>query len=345
MAKKMHTATIIDVAQKAGVSQATTSRVLSGKGYASEETRKKVTRAADELHYKPHALARSLAQNATNSTIGLIITDIVNPFYSYLADGVLDCAMQYGYHVIVLATDEEPSLEKACIDVLTEERVAGIIAVPTGRNHEHWREALDIGLEIVLVDRDVSNLSNSDVILVDNYKGAYSAVSYLISLGHQRIGMLTGPLTTTTGRERLAGYRRALEDAHIPLEEGLIQFTSFKREDGTRAAQQLLSLSKPPTSFFAANNILAEAAYFEIQKVGFKVPEDISILMFDDVPWASLVSPQITVVSQPTHTLGYMSVDLLNRRLTHKDQGPTKRTKVVLEPELIIRGSCAAPRK
>jgi LacI family transcriptional regulator len=172
-------ATIMDVAKISDVSQATVSRVLSRTGYASEETRKKVIEAAKELHYKPHGLARHLAQSV-NSTIGLIITDITNPFYSYLADGVLDCARQLGYHVIVLATDEEPSLEKECLEVLMEERVAGIVAIPTGRNHSLWQEAIDLGLELVLVDRDLANLPNSDVILVNNSKGAYDAVSYLV---------------------------------------------------------------------------------------------------------------------------------------------------------------------
>jgi len=342
-ASTKYTATIMDVAKKSGVSQATVSRVLSGSGYASEDTRNKVVEAAKELHYKPHGLARRLARSV-NTTIGLIITDMINPFYSYLADGVLDCARQLGYHVIVSATDEEPDLEKACLDVLMEERVAGIIAVPTGRNHNYWQEALDLGLELVLVDRDLPNLSNSDVILVNNFKGAFEAVSYLISLGHRRIGIITGPLSTTTGRDRLEGYLHALENANIPSEDCLIQLTSYKKEDGATAIQNLLSLPEPPTSLFAANNILAEAAFFGIRDLGLQVPDQMSIVMFDDVPWASLVNPQITVVSQPVYKIGYMSVELLHHRLTNNESRPIRRSVVVLEPELVLRGSCAPPR-
>ncbi len=343
-ASTKYTATITDVAKKSGVSQATVSRVLSGSGYASEDTRNKVVEAAKELHYKPHGLARRLAQSV-NTTIGLIITDMINPFYAYLADGVLDCARQLGYQVIVSATDEEPDLEKACLDVLMEERVAGIIAIPTGRNHNYWQEALDLGLELVLVDRDLPNLSDLDVILVNNYKGAFEAVSYLISLGHRRIGIITGPLSTTTGRDRLEGYLRALEIANIPSDDCLIQLTSFKKEDGVTAIHNLLSLPEPPTALFAANNILAEAAFFGIRDVGLQVPDQISIIMFDDVPWASLVNPPITVVSQPVYKIGYMSVELLNHRLINKEARPLRRSIVVLEPELVLRGSCAPPRR
>jgi len=340
---KKHGVTITDVAKMAGVSQTTVSRVLNGSGYASEDTHRRVTKVAEELHYKPHGLARSLAQNA-NKTIGLVITDIINPFYSYLASGVLDCSRQLGFHVIVLSTNEESKLEKECLELLMEERVTGIIAVPTGRNHDYWQEALDLGLELVLVDRDVPNLPNSDLLLINNSKGAFDAVSYLISLGHSRIGIITGPLDTTTGRERLEGYQHALSVAKIPVEDSLVQSIGFKREDGKQAIQNLLSRPDPPTAVFAANNILAEAAFFEIREKSLRVPEDISIVMFDDVPWASLINPPVTVVSQPMHTLGYMSVEMLNRRLIDMGPRPVKRVKVVLEPELVIRGSCAPAR-
>jgi len=336
--------TIKDVAAKAGVSVGTVSRVLSGRGYASDESRRKVLRAVKELGYRPHGLARSLKLQRTD-TVGLLITDVVNPFYSLLAAGVLECARKLGYHVIVSATDEEPELEREYLEVLMEERAAGVIAVPTGKNVRCWKEAVELGTEVVLVDREVNGFAEADVVLVDNVKGAQDAVSYLIGLGHRRIGIITGPLETTTGAGRLEGYRRAHQEAGLPIDESLVEVVSFKRESGIHAAQRLLSLPDPPTAFFAGNNALGEAALTVIRERGLSIPADISLIMFDDVPWACHTSPRLTVVNQPTHDLGYIGMEVLDRRLRALEEGTEiARQKTILMPELIVRESCAEPR-
>jgi LacI family transcriptional regulator len=341
MAKDIRKAvTIKDVAAQSGVSVATASRAISGRGYVSAQTRTKVLQAVQELGYKPSAAARSLKLQRTN-TIGLMIADVVNPFYSYLADGVLDCARRMGYHVILCATDEDPAMEREYLEVLMEKRVDGIIAVPTGQNLRLWREAIHLGAELVLVDREVSGLSDVVIVLVDNVKGAYEATTYLIRLGHRRIGIICGPTSTTTGKGRLQGYCDAYREAQLSVDQNLVQVGTFKRESGFHAAQRLLDMSPRPTAIFAANNVLGEATMFAIRERGLIIPDDVSLVLFDDVPWASLTSPALTAVAQPTHSLGFLSMELLVQRLEKANKAGRAPLKTVLQPEFVVRKSCA----
>jgi LacI family transcriptional regulator len=335
--------TIRDVAQRAGVSIAAVSRALNGSGYVSTEIKQRVQEAALALRYRPHDSARGLKLQRTN-TIGLVIADITNPFYSELAAGVLSSAKKWGYHVILAAMDEEPATEEEYLNVLMEKRVDGILAVATGQNQRAWRDVIDLGIKVVLVDRKVASLPEADVVLVDNAKGSCEAISYLLRLGHRRIGILSGPTSLTTGQGRLQGYAEAHEDAHLSVDPQLVQQVSFKRESGIEAVDQLLALPEPPSAIFAANNLLGEMAMFAIRAHGLRMPEDISLLMFDDVPWASLTTPQITVVAQPISHLGSCAVEQLILRLQNPAATVQEARTVVLESELIMRESCAPPR-
>ncbi len=335
--------TLRDVAALAGVSLATTSRALSGHGYVSSEVKERVQLAARELGYKRNARAGSLRLQRTN-TVGLMIADIVNPFYAYLANGVLDCAKRSGYHVILCAHNEDPAMEREYLEVLMQERVDGIVAIPSGQNLSLWREAIGLGTRLVFVDREVAGISSADIILVDNVRGAYDAVTYLIGLGHQRIAIISGPISTTTGKGRLQGYHKALEDSQIPIDQDLMQIGTFMRESGHQAAHRLLSMGEPPTAIFAANNVLAEATLFVLRERGLRIPGDISLILFDDVPWASLTTPRISAVAQPEHSLGFVGMERLIQRLQETDEAEYPPTKIMLQPELIIRESCAPPR-
>jgi LacI family transcriptional regulator len=334
--------TIREVATRAKVSVATASRALNGGGYASEETRQRVNLAARELGYKPNAAARSLKLQRTK-TVGLMVADVINPFYSYLADGVLACAKRHGYHVILSATNEDPVMEREYLEVLMENRVDGIITVPTGHNLKVWREAIDLGTKLVLVDREIAGLPNVDAVLVDNARGAREATSYLLGLGHRRIAIINGPTTTTTGKGRLQGYLDALAAAGISSDPALVQLGSFRRESGFDAVKRLLALEQPPTAIFATNNVLGEAAMFALREHGMKIPDAVSLLMFDDVPWASLSSPRLTVVTQPTYDLGFTSMERLFQRLQEARPSQRGPQKAVLQPALIMRDSCAPP--
>jgi LacI family transcriptional regulator len=339
--REKKTVTIVDVAEKAGVSIATASRALSGRGYASEEVRERTRQAARQLNYRMNASARNLKIQHTN-TIGLLVTEVMNPFYSYLADGVLTCAKQLGYHVMVCATGEDPEQEREYLKVLMEQRVDGIIAVPTGHNHKLWSEVLDLNTRLIMVDREIPGISNVDTVLVDNIQGTFSAIEYLISIGHRHIGIIRGSSSTTTGRDRVQGYLDAHKAAGIPVNPDYLQGVSYSRESGQQAVEMLLALPQPPTAIFASSGILGEVTLSVIRAKGLRIPDDISFVMFDDVPWAALNTPSITVVSQPTHSLGYMSLKLLHQRL-EETEGDTFQApmKVVMKPELILRESCS----
>lgn len=297
-------------------------------------------RAARELGYRPHAVARSLRMQRTN-TLGLLIGDIINPFYAHLADGVLDCAQQSGYHVILSAHGENPALEKEYLEVLVQQRVDGIVAVATGQNLDLWREAQRLGTRLVFVDRRLQEFPDSDSFLVDNVKGAHDMVRYMTGLGHRRIGIIIGPPLTTTGEGRLQGYYDALEQAGVAIDRDLVRICTFRRESGRQAAGELLSMDKPPTAIFAANNVLGEAALFVIREKGLRIPEEISLGIFDDVPWASLTAPPITAVAQPAFQLGHLSAERLISRLEEEDSAAPPAC-VTLDPKLIVRQSCRA---
>ena len=334
--------TIRDVAQRAGVSIAAVSRALNQSGYVSNEIKQRVREAVQELHYRPHDSARGLKLQRTN-TIGLVIADITNPFYAELAAGVLSSAKKWGYHVILAAMDEDPAQEEEYLNVLMEKRVDGILAVATGQNSRLWREAIDLGIKVVLVDRKIASLPDADAVLLDNVKGGYDATAYLIALGHRRIGIISGPLSTTTGQGRLHGYYKALEEATLPIDPELVQTVSFKRRSAIQAVEQLLALRKPPTAMFASINLLGETTLFTLREHGIQIPKDISLVMFDDVPWASLIMPSLTVVAQPIALLGKHAVEQLMQRLHHPDVPIFEGRTIVLEPELMIRESCAPP--
>ena len=339
MISKQKTSTMKEVAAKANVSLATVSRVISGNGYVSKEVRTKVLKAVQDLGYTPNELARNLKLNRTD-TVGLMITDIVNPFYSVLAAGVLDCARENGLHTILCATDEDPNLEKEYLDVLIKQRAAGIIAVPTGENVDIWCRAYEMGVKLVLLDRELPGVEEADIFLVDNVKGSMDAVRYLIQLGHHRIGIISGPLSTTTGKGRLDGYLLALREANIEIDNDLVEVVTFKGESGLVATKKLLSLPNRPTAIYATNNVLGESSLNVIREMDLKIPDEVSLIIFDDVPWASLVNPSVTAVAQPTYELGYLGMELVSQKLKNQNESINIPRRSILIPKLMIRNSC-----
>jgi LacI family transcriptional regulator len=337
--------TIHDVADKAGVSVATASRVINRKGYYSKTAKSRVERSARQLGYRVHGVARSLKRQQSRM-IGLMIADILNPFYATLADGVMSRASELGYKMILSATSEDSKTEHEYIQVLLEERVAGILAVPTSNSEVYWQEAVDFGTPVVFVDRELSPSLRVDAVLVDNEGGGFEATRCLIRLGHARIGLIDGPTSLMTGRQRLEGYRRAHVEAGLATDADMIELVSFKGQYGYDATKKLMSRPAPPTAIFAANNVLGEGAFFAIKDLGLSIPEDVSLVMFDDVPWCRLVVPPVTAVKQPAFDVGYQGMDILGRRLgEQRDKTKMETRRLVLPTELLIRGSCSHPRQ
>lgn len=332
--------TIADVAARAGVSAPHAARVLSGKGYASADVRARVLQAADELDYVPNHLARSLRSRRTN-TIGLVISDVENPFYSQVAKSVETEAKAKGFHVVLCNSGDDVREERQYLALLEGIRVDGVILTPAPGRNAALKRLVQSGTAVVQLDRTVGALK-TDAVLVDNEAGAAAAVEHLVAHGHERIGILGGPSNITTGKRRLDGFVHALEAHGIEAHPELVRVGSFLRDNAIEDARALLDAEPAPTAIFATNNILAEACMLVLVERGMRVPEEISLAAFDDTPWMELVNPPVTTVRQPTAAMARVAVELLSGRLERNgSDGP--RT-VTFDPELVVRGSVARIR-
>lgn len=347
-----------DVASRAGVSIATVSHVINGTRYVSDETRGKVLDAIGALNYRPNAIARGLVTNSTHK-IGLVISDITNPFFTAVARGVEDVASSHRYNTIFCNTDEDPERETAYLDLLAAQQVDGVIITPTGIANDTLAGLATADIPIVQLDRSSPGIE-APLVAVNNEEGAYDAIRYLIGLGHQRIAYLMGIDAVSTQIERLNGYRRALHEAGLPLDEALVvqadprfygidpALTGSSARAALRhrvmpsAYDALLSLlvsEQRPSAIFVANNQLTLGTLYALKTCGLRCPEDISLVSFDDHDWAPLFSPPLTVVRQPTYRLGQTAAHLLMQMI----KGESVETPAPLAVELVIRASCAAP--
>lgn len=329
--------TVKDVAKKANVSVATAARVLGGYGSTSEAARSRVLESARLLGYTPNAIARSMVKQRTN-TVGLIIPDICNSFFTALARGVEDVMQRSGYRIVLCNTDEVPEHEYAYINELIQRRIDGLILASAAASADHLPKG-SIGL--VLVDRQIPG-AQGDVVRVDNEYGAYIGVKHLLQLGHKRIGIVVGPETAYTTQARLAGYRNALCQAGIAYDPQLVHSSSYT-DRGRGATEYLLGLSSPPTALFTANNVVTTQVLLDVRRLGIQVPSDLAIVMFDDLELAELIDPPLTVVSQPSYTMGTTAAQLLLTRLEQPgNRQPAEWQEIVFQPSLVIRASCGS---
>lgn len=333
--------TIEDVAKHAGVSKATVSRVINGNYGVSEPLRQRVLTAIQTLGYQPDRSARRL-RGTTSEILGIIIPDIQNPHFTSVVRGIEDLAYSHQLNVLLCDTDDDPTKQDAYIRVMMAERVAGLIFAPSfGIARQPLQQLAQLGTPIVLIDRSVSQL-RYDTVVVDNVQGAYQGTAHLISLGFQRIAFVGGDLDLSPGRERLAGYRQALSDHNLPADPALIQIEHFKIESGQRLTRNLLDSPHPPDAIFAASNLLSIGVLKTVREVGLRVPEDLAVVGFDDMPWAAELFSPLTTVTQPTYELGQEAVRVLLQR--RSDPAAPVRT-IALRTSLTIRDSCGARRR
>ena len=332
--------TITDVAREARVSASTVSHVINETRYVSDEVKQRVHAAMEALNYQPNVIARSLRTRET-LTVGVVVSDVTNPFFTSIVRAIEDEVLKQGYSIILCDTDEKPEREQAYLRLLMGRRVDGLIVAPSSGNADLLRSAIESGLPVVLLDRSVPGLA-ADVVLSDNESGAFDAVSYLIGIGHRRIGIIAGRLEVSTGADRMAGYVRAIRTHGIPADESLIEVAKFKRDIAYDKTMKMLNRAEPPTALFVCNNVMTAGTMAALKAAGKKVPEDISVIGFDDSEWAALMDPPLTVVAQPIVELGTRAAQTLMRRIS---RGRVKTPRaVVLKPELILRDSCARPR-
>ncbi len=333
--------TMRDVARRAGVSTMTVSRVINGSGYASPEARARVERAVSELDYVPNAVARHLRSRRTK-TIALVVSDITNPFFTTIARGVEDAAAGRGYAVMFANTDESETEEMQYLRMLAQRQIDGVLLVPAGSTAEPFRLMRAQDIPVVILDRRVT-ARKLDEVRCDSERGTYDLVHHLIELGHRRIAVITGRANISTSTDRVVGYERALTEAGVAIDPALIRYDSFSLKAGYDGVKAILEVAPRVTAIFAANNFIAFGALRALREAHLGVPDDVSIVTFDDLPEDWHDDPFLTVLAQPAYELGRSAAELLLDRLEAGGQ-KAKRRVILLPGELIVRRSTARPR-
>jgi len=327
--------TIRDIANEAKTSPSTVSRVLTGNANVSQEKREAVESAIKRLNYRPSQIARSLKTSVTYS-VGLLLNDITNPFYSAIAGGVEKVANSSGYSLILCNTSEKPERERQYLHVLHDKQVDGVILGPTPQNEAFIR---DFAREtpIVQVDRRFDE-GDLPAVVVDNEEGAYRATRLLIEKGHRRIAVVRWRLEIMTIQQRYAGYQRALRDADLPLDPALVRNAAGLTSEA--AAEETLDLFQqpdPPTAIFALNNQIGLGVLGAIQRLSLRIPDQIALIVFDDLDLFALMKPSISAVSQPAFCIGERAMELLIGQM--EGRADTSPHVVTLETELVLRES------
>lgn len=326
-------ATMKDIARLAKVSTSTVSHVINNSRFVSEEIREKVLRVVQELNYTPSALARSLKVKETK-TIGMLVTATSNPFFAEVMAGVEQYCQQHHYNLIIATTNGDAERLQHHLQMLVQRQVDGLLLM-CGDARLNVDDSLNIPLPMVVVDWWFTEL-NADKIFENSISGGYLATKTLIEAGHRKIGIITGNLKKSLAQNRLEGYKKALVEANIPLNPNWIIESHFDFAGGVEGMNSLLSQPEKPTAVFACSDTIAVGAYQAVWQKGLTVPNDISIIGYDDIELAKYLSPPLSTISQPKVELGKLAVKTLLKRIRSKS---TDFQTIMLEPELVLRNS------
>lgn len=337
--------TIQDVAKKAGVSTATVSRVLSNNGYpVSKKLKEKIQRAVDELNYVPNLLGKQLKTN-NNNTIGVIIPSISNPFYSTVMQGVEEIARKNKHHVLLCNTLQDQKVEEEYINTLIQKQIKGLIISSISSNPALLNRIADMGIKIVAIDQKIDS-DNIAQIEFDYRKGGYMATRYLISKDHSKIAYVTAPLDRPSRKSIYQGYLDAMKEAGLTVLKDWVQEAAredqvndnlYEFNNGVNLANHLLALPETPTAVFCCNDMTAIGVSFELTRLGIKVPDDLSLIGFDDIPFASMVTPPLTTIKQPDYEMGKLACNMLFEMMF--GEGNKDTMNIMLQPKLIERVS------
>ncbi|MFT3849771.1 MAG: LacI family DNA-binding transcriptional regulator [Propionivibrio sp.] len=329
-------ANIKDVALHAGVSVTTVSHVVNGTRFVSETARQRVEEAVRELGYVPSAVARSLKHNTTR-TFGMIIPNNSNPYFAEIIRGVEDRCFAAGYNVILCNSNDDPERQASYLRVLAEKRIDGLVLVVTGSDAVARATLGGINIPLVLLDREVSGLSG-DLVEVNHVLGSQMATRHLLELGHPRVACISGPPGLSPSSQRRAGWKDALEQAGVERKESDLARGDFTARGGYLAMQTLLKRRPRPTAVFACNDLMAFGALAAAREAGIAVPQQLSIVGFDDIELAAFSAPPLTTVAQPKLKIGTLAAELLLERVS---AGRSESRRVILDPEIRIRGTAA----
>lgn len=336
--------TIRDVARLAGVSIATVSAVINGKNSVSSQMTRRVEEAMQALDYHPDHMARSL-KTGRSQVVGMVIPDLSNPFFVELMCGVEETARNAGYSVIFSNSNEDPAQERANLAMLYSQRVGGVV-LACSDGHAAYDRMTMRRFPIVFIDRlPVSGFSGRAVV-VDNTGAAYRATHHLIELGHTDIAIIAPRTDLSNGVERIEGFRKAMQEADLPIHGQYFQHGDYSLESGHRCGLELLRLAQPPTAIFSCNNKMTLGLVQALSELEVPCPQFVSIVSFDDFPWTSHFQPRLTAISQPSHEMGRRAMQVLLSVLDANSAGqePPPECVIVLDPELRIRESSAPPR-
>jgi LacI family transcriptional regulator len=333
-------ASIKEVALKAGVSIATVSRVINEKGPVAAETRQRILEAIEQLRYVPHGAARSLITNQTD-TIGVLLPDLYGEFFSEVIRGIDLAARRSGYHVLISGFHSDRAEIEAVLRALRG-RVDGLIVLSPDVDAQALRRNLPETLPVVLLNTPVSG-NAFDAISVDNYGGAFAMVRHLAALGYRRIALICGPAENADARERLRGCRDALRAAGIAPSPALEVPGDFSEESGYRAGQRLLTLEPRPEAVFAANDSMAIGCLFALREAGVEVPGDIALAGFDDIPITRYITPPLSSVHVPIAEMGTRAMERLLHAVERKNAH--ERRQETVATTLVVRGSCGGAMK
>ncbi len=327
--------TIRSVAEEAGVSIGTVSKVINNSGKISEKTRKKVFQAMQKLNYKPDAAAASLRGKRTK-LIGLLVPDISNPFYAGIARSIEDRSHEVGLNVMLCSTDNNTEKEKNYLALLTSQRVDGLVVASAFRSTVLLKETIDRGIPSVLIASEIPQLSINTV-TVDDYKGGYLATSHLLDLGHKDIAIISE--NVRSNEPRLAAYKDSMREAGIDVKPEYIMKTEATIQKGYECAKKLLLLDEKPTAIFACNDLLAAGVIQAAKELELDLPRELSVVGFDNTVLSTTTAPMLTTISQPIKQMGAKVVDLLRQEM---EESKGHKERLLMAPELIVRQSTAS---
>ena len=342
-ATRARRATLKDVAQLAGTSLATASRVLAGAGLAADETRQRIEDAAQTLNYQPNLQARALRRQSSRA-IGLVMPNLLNAGYTALADAAGRILAERGYHLLLSPTGDDPHTEAETLRDMIGQNVDGLILVPSGVDKALVDSLVEHGVPAVAAIRRVPG-DGLDTVTFEDFAGAVAATHHLLSLGHLRIGYIGGDVHHSSNQARWQGYQTALRERNLPVADELVRLGALRHTWGSVATANLMRLADPPTALFVASGALIPGVIATLQSYGIVVPDDVSLICFDDVDWFSFTVPKITAISSSQSRLAEAAVTLLLTRIEEPEQRDRAPSLMEIKSELMLRGSTASPRQ
>lgn len=323
-----------DVAKYTGLSVATISKYING-GNVLEHNKKLIDEAIEVLNFRVNEMARGLKTNRSK-TIGILIPNLEKVFCTSIVSNVENILIRHGYSTVICDYKEDIKLEKEKLEFLVNKMVEGLIVMPLGGDESIIKEAIDENIKIVLIDRDLEDIE-CDVVLVDNLNSSYDAVEELITRGHKRIGIISGPKDVYTAKERLKGYRRVHEDYSMTIDEKLIKYGDYNVDSGYELLNEFLKMKEPPTAVFITNYEMTLGAIMAINENNVVVPDKLSIIGYDNLQMAKIVKPSLSIVVQPMKVIGETAAEVLLRRLNSDVSNFPQRYR--LKTEILIQES------